>query len=111
MRGPVDWDAVIDLAGQHGLTGFVYAGLTAHGKGLVPEKVLDRLKKSYFHNSARNLYIGATLLKILNLFQQHQIATIGFKGPVQSEILYQDIGIRTFADLDILVKKQQAVAA
>jgi len=32
----VDWDAVIDLAGQHGLTGFVYAGLTAHGKDLVP---------------------------------------------------------------------------
>ena len=27
---------MIDLAGQHGLTGFVYAGLTAHGKGLVP---------------------------------------------------------------------------
>ena len=27
---------MIDLAGQHGLTGFVYAGLTAHGKDLVP---------------------------------------------------------------------------
>jgi hypothetical protein len=36
IRWPVDWDAVIEPAGQHGLTGFVYAGLTAHGKDLVP---------------------------------------------------------------------------
>ncbi|MEA2061757.1 MAG: nucleotidyltransferase family protein [Thermodesulfobacteriota bacterium] len=109
--GPVDWPKVLALAGQHGLAGFVYKALANHGKDLVPEAVLGQLKKMYFQNSTRNLYLGATLLKILNLFKQHRIDAVGFKGPVQSEVLFQDIGIRTFFDLDILVRKDQAVRA
>ena len=55
--------------------------------------------------------MGASLIKILNLLKQNNIDAISFKGPVQSELLYQDIGIRTFSDLDILVKKKDAVKA
>ena len=109
--GPVDWSKVLVLAGQHGLTGFVYKGLATHAKELVPEAVLAKLKKMYFHNSTRNLYLGATLLKILNLFARHRIDAVGFKGPVQAEVLFQDIGIRTFSDLDILVRKDQVIRA
>ncbi|MEA2061764.1 MAG: nucleotidyltransferase family protein [Thermodesulfobacteriota bacterium] len=59
--GPGDWPKVLALAGQHGLAGFVYKALANHGKDLVPEAVLAQLKKMYFQNSTRNLYLGATL--------------------------------------------------
>ncbi len=35
------------------------------------------------------LAVGPALLKILNLFAQHSIDAVGFKGPVQSEVLFQ----------------------
>jgi hypothetical protein len=45
------------------------------------------------------------------LLEQNHIAAIAFKGPVQAEIIYNDIGARIFSDLDILVQKENAVAA
>ncbi len=107
----IDWPVVCDLARKHGLIGFLYSSLTENCKGLIPEFIFNQLKTIYFQNSARNLFLSSRLIKILNLLRQEKIAAVPFKGPVQSELVYHDIGVRTFSDLDILVKKENAAQA
>ncbi|MBU2455615.1 MAG: nucleotidyltransferase family protein [Proteobacteria bacterium] len=111
ITGRIDWPVVFALAGKHGLTGFLYPSLAQHCRELMPEAALNQLKSVYFQNSTRNLLLSSCLIKILHLFKQNDIEAIPFKGPVQSDLIYHDIGIRTFSDLDILVKKENAVKA
>jgi len=107
----VDWDNVFNIALRHGLLNFLYLSLKTDCKEFIPEAVIKKLKTYYFQNSSKNFFLSASLIKILNLFTQNNIDAIPFKGPVQAELLYHDIGIRTFSDLDILVKKEDALQA
>ncbi len=111
IKKETDWQLVINIARKHGLINFVYLRLAKSCRELMPEEVLSRLKALYFQNSTRNTYLGACLIKILNLLNQNHIEAIPFKGPVQAEMIYHDIGARVFSDLDILVQREDAVQA
>lgn len=106
-----DWQRVVSIAQKHGLVNFVYLRLAKHCRKLISEEVLTQLKTIYFQNSIRNTYLGACLIKILNLLEQNHIEAIPFKGPVQAEMIYNDIGARFFSDLDILVQRENVVQA
>ena len=107
----LDWQLVINIALKHGLINFLYVYFKSNCRELIPEEILNQLKTYYFQNSSRNILLGSSLIKILNLLKLNKISAIPFKGPVQSELIYHDIGIRIFADLDILVKKQDVLQA
>ncbi len=111
MEKNTDWQRVVSIAKKHGLINFVYLRLAENCRDLIPKEVLSQLKAIYFQNSTRNTYLGACLIRILNLLEQNNIKAIAFKGPVQAEMIYNDIGARVFSDLDILVKKENAVQA
>jgi hypothetical protein len=62
-------------------------------------------------NSARNFRLTAELLKILALFEGHGISAIPFKGPVDAILIYGNLALREFGDLDILVRGESMNAA
>jgi len=84
----IDWQPVIDFAIANGLINFFYLNLKKH------------CKES-----------SVSLVKLLSLFKENNIDAVPFKGPVQAQLLYMDTGLRSFSDLDILVKKKDAVSA
>jgi hypothetical protein len=51
----------------------------------------------------RNLALTGELVKAIRLFQEAGIPVLTFKGPVLAMQLYQELGLRQFADVDILV--------
>lgn len=105
----VDWQLLINTAVQHRLVNFLYKSLKTHCRNFIPENYLDKLKKTFITNSQRNFALSATLIQILELLKKKQIPALPFKGLVQAQQLYNDPEIRSFADLDILIKKQDAI--
>jgi hypothetical protein len=63
--------------------------------------------RDYLHSNAkRNLFLTGLLVKHLNLFKEHGIEAVPFKGPVLAHSVYGNLMLRDFGDLDILVRKE-----
>jgi hypothetical protein len=77
----------------------------------VPIGIVRTLKCLCFNTSAQNLHFFSYLVNITDLFHKNDITVIPFKGPILSQELYGDLGMRPFSDLDIIVGKTDAVSA
>jgi hypothetical protein len=72
----------------------------------VPEAARHELSHFYSANSAKNRFLAGELLHILQLFEAEHIPAVPFKGPVLAAILYDNLALREFGDLDILVQER-----
>jgi len=109
--GDVDWEYLFQLARRHSIVPLVYVQLQQHASDLVPLEFLNKLKKHYFENSARNTLLTAELCRLIKLFSQEGIETIPYKGPVLALFAYGDVALRRFVDLDVIVKKPDVLKA
>jgi len=67
---------------------------------------LKHLKGQYYATIARNMRHYDELHHILNSFKDEGIPVIVLKGAALAEIIYHDIGLRGFNDIDILVRRE-----
>jgi hypothetical protein len=109
--GDVDWEYLFQLAQRHSIVPLVYVQLEKHASDLVPQQFLNKLKKHYFENSARNTLLTAELCRLINSLRDEGIEAIPYKGPVLGLFAYGDIGLRRFVDLDVIVKKSDVLKA
>jgi len=109
--GDIDWEYLFQLARRHSIVPLVYLQLDQHVSDLVPQQFLNKLKKHYFENSARNTLLTAELCRLINLFRDEGIEAIPYKGPVLALFAYGDIALRRFVDLDVIVKKADVLKA
>jgi hypothetical protein len=72
----------------------------------VPEAARNELSHFYSANSAKNRFLAGELLHILQLFEAEHITAVPFKGPVLAALLYDNLALREFVDLDILVQER-----
>jgi hypothetical protein len=70
-----------------------------------PDSEIEQWAKEYRNNSLRNLLLDDETHKIANLFSKNGISTILLKGTELAKDLYQNIGIKVIADIDIMVKR------
>ncbi len=106
---PLDWDRVIAEARRHGVDPLLHRHLSAIGAPRVPATVLARLRSHAETNAVRNRLLGAELAKVLARLDAEGIVAIPYKGPVLAALVYRDLGLRRFADLDILVRRGDAL--
>ena len=106
LRTDLDWGYLLQIAGQHGVLPLLYRSLHTTSPDTVPEAILHQLQHHYHANVARNLFLTDELLKLLHLFEAHGIPALPYKGPVLAAAIYEDLALRAFADLDILVYEQ-----
>jgi len=103
----IDWDYLLSLAGRHGLMPLLFHRLNSICHEAVPSSILSRLKNHFNANLGYNRFLTGELLKLLNLFENHGIPAVPFKGPVLASSIYGDLSLRQFSDLDILIHKQE----
>jgi len=89
----------------------LYRSLKKTCQQAVPSTYLEQLRDLFLTNAARNVFLTAKLLELLDLFKENNIAALPFKGPVLAESIYGDISLRQFVDLDVLVHKRDALKA
>src|SRR6267142_1482844 len=102
---PLDWDYLVEASASHGLLPLLYTSLKA-ADAVVPQDHLDKLRDLFQKNAARNALLTGELLKILDLFESEEILGMPYKGPAMAVSIYGNLALRQFADLDILVRKQ-----
>jgi len=111
LCGRIDWIRLRRLAHQHRVLPLVYRTLYATCPELVPAYVMDILRHDYQMISARNIFLKSELAKILESFETNGIPMLPIKGPLLAELGYEDVSIRHFDDLDVLIREQDALAA
>ena len=107
----IDWDYLFRLARRHSILPLVYQQLHTHASDLVPNDRLAQFKQSYQENVARNLVLTSELIMLLRKFSNAGIESVPFKGPALSLIAYNDLSLRRFVDLDVIVKKEDVFRA
>ena len=105
LHSTMDWTYLLRMASGHGLTPLLYFNLKNNSPDLVPAPISDQLHVQFLANAGRNMFLAEELLKILALFETNAIPAIPHKGPVLAVCLYGDLALRTFADLDIIVRR------
>lgn len=102
----IDWDYLLRTASKHKMIPLLYHFLYVGYRERAPNDVLHRLTDLYRINAARNLLMTQELLQLLELFKNSAIPAIAFKGPVLAAVLYGDVSLRQFNDLDILIRER-----
>jgi hypothetical protein len=107
----VDWEYLFLLARRHAVMPLLYLQLERHASDLLPQEYLRKLKDHYFENSARNTLLTAELCKLIDLFAAAGIEAIPYKGPALALFAYDNLALRRFVDLDVIVKKSDVLQA
>jgi hypothetical protein len=98
-------------AAQHGMTPLMFRRLCELPPGRVPQHVLHRLRESSQSVVWHNLSLAGELIKLLHLFEAHNIVALPYKGPTLAVAAYGDLSLRHFNDLDILMPKAHILPA
>src|SRR5215470_5053411 len=111
LQQPIDWQHLTRIALMHGVMPLLYRSLRKISPEAIPANSLDQLRKYFQANVQHSIFLTAELLKLLTLFENNDIEAIPFKGPVLAASVYQDLSLRQFGDLDILVHKEDVASA
>ena len=106
VQANVDWDYLFQLARRHSVVPLVYTQLRTHAVDLVPDSHLNRFKLNYEENLARNLVLTSELARVIKALSDAGVTAVPFKGPVLALFAYDDLALRRFTDLDVIVRKQ-----
>ena len=103
LQQKVDWRYLLQIADRHGLTPFLYRTLRDSYAHSVPSSILADLQTYFRLNTVRNLYLLNELLSLLDILEENAIPAVSLKGPLLALSLYDNVGLRECADLDIFV--------
>ncbi|NOZ06703.1 MAG: nucleotidyltransferase family protein [Chloroflexi bacterium] len=109
--GEIDWGVVDRLARHHRLVPLLHRNLKATAAHAVPDDVLRQFQARFTTIAHRNLRWTGELLRIIALFEAHEIPAIPYKGPALAALLYGSLVLRQFRDLDLLVREEDALRA
>jgi hypothetical protein len=110
LREGIDWNALLPFAQRHGMVPLLYRHLRGLAD-LVPGKPLDTLRDTALSNAVHSMMLMVELREILRLFEANGIPALPYKGPVLALQLYGETALRQMSDLDVLVRREDAVRA
>jgi hypothetical protein len=100
---PLDWYYLLEAASRHAVIPLLSSNLER--LSAVPDTARKYLRAEFQANAMRNLVLSGELIRLLRLFAANGIDALPFKGPALALVAYGDLALRTFGDLDILVRK------
>lgn len=107
----LDWDYFYKLARRHSLIPLVFSQLNSSVKESVSPAELQRFRKAYQENAARNLIFADELTSLTEAFADAGVEAIVFKGPALAVAAYGDLALRRFVDLDLMVRRADVTRA
>ncbi len=111
IRSVDDFDALIALSAEQGITPLLCQHLESAASVFLPAAWRDRVRAEFRGNSKRNLFLTVELFKILDAFESHGIQAVPHKGPALAAQAYGDIALRQFNDLDLVLRQSEIRAA
>jgi hypothetical protein len=94
------------LAEDHGVIGHLTASLRKLGDCAAPASIRQTLVERQREQIFYSLKLSAELFRILDQFASEKIAALVVKGPVLAMQAYGDPAMRSYGDLDLLVRQR-----
>lgn len=107
----LDWNLLLDLAGDHRVLGVLAARLKETGFAGTPAHAREKLHNRMRAQQLFSLSMTAELFRILEQFEQAGIESLLVKGPLVSLLAYGDPAVRSYVDLDLIVRHQTVLKA
>jgi hypothetical protein len=109
LRLELDWTRVLRLGARHGLRPLLHRHLDqAEG---VPKAARVELWAEAETIARRNREMVRELLRILAVLESLGIRAVAYKGPTLALAAYGELGLREFGDLDLLLRREDVLAA
>ncbi|MEM7117494.1 MAG: GNAT family N-acetyltransferase [Chloroflexota bacterium] len=77
----------------------------------LPKSVESSLRQAYLATLRRNIQMQQALQHLLERFAAANLPVLPLKGPLLTQRLYGNLGLRPFSDLDLLVHPQDIIRA
>jgi Uncharacterised nucleotidyltransferase len=101
----VDWPRLL-LAKEHGVLGQLSACLGDREASAIPFEIQQALLEQRRAQNFLMLRLTGELLRLLELFNRKEIRALVIKGPVLAAQAYGDPSLRSYGDLDPLVRQR-----
>src|SRR5262245_24893314 len=105
VKKKLDWEILLKLAAQHCVRPILFKSLKTACWHSVPQEIQRQLTFFNRVNVQKNLLFTRELLRLIDLFNENSIRIAAFKGPVLTYAMYDDLSLREFSDLDIIVQE------
>lgn len=96
-----DLTPLLKLAQKHAVFPLLYKTLKK-----APDINLENLQSHYYAISQFNISLSSELVHIMQLLDKEKINILTFKGPSLAQLAYEDITLRQFTDIDLLIQKK-----
>jgi hypothetical protein len=111
LRQDLDWVYTIRTALAAGTLSLLYRNLSVACPEATPPKTLEQLGRQFEASALRSRLLTDELLRLVKLLKAHGIPAVPFKGPAVAALVYGDLALRQFADLDLLLHERDAIRA
>ena len=102
----VDWPRLLLLAEEHAVLGQLAACLNDASAPAIPPEIKQTLLLLERTQNFLTLHLTAELFRLLDLFDARGISALVIKGPVLAAQAYRDPSVRSYGDLDLLVRQR-----
>jgi Uncharacterised nucleotidyltransferase len=106
-----DWPFLARKAVDHESVVAVAHALARTAADLVPDDILDALRSNRDQTHTKNCASFDELARLVSALASAGVEAIPFGGPIIAIQAYGDLGIRTFGDLDLLIRRPEALVA
>jgi hypothetical protein len=104
------WDRFVSLANKHGIIALCRYRLNSpEFSKVIPAVCMDTMHEAFLKSLSRNSRIYMLLNEVLALASKENIRVVLLKGLALEKTVYGNMGLRQMTDLDILVKRDEAV--
>lgn len=98
-----EWSDFLQFVVTHRIAPFIFDCLKESN---APPRVKDALQALHTRNALRNLGIFAEASRIFSVFNSMSVRVMGLKGIHLAGCVYSDVSLRTMADIDLLVMRE-----
>ncbi|MEW5803201.1 MAG: nucleotidyltransferase family protein [bacterium] len=110
-RGQVKWSRVLELALFHDVFPAVYRSMENTGWSEVAADEVRKFRENWHRHLARHLILSHEMNRILETFSEGGVKAIPLKGIFLARLLYPDVTLRAFNDLDIWIRPKDTEMA
>lgn len=107
----LDWEYLSEQAFRHCVAPLLHWRLSSICSDLLQKHTLEHLNHIFETSVRRNLLLTGQLVTILERCAAEGIPAIAYKGPVLASLFNENLALRIFGDLDILLHREDVQRA
>jgi len=106
----IDWHRLLRLADVHGVGPMLCQSFISEAP-INGSAAVAQLRNDFQNTAKANLLRVRELLRVVRALENRSISVVPYKGPALAAMIYGDVTLREFSDLDLLIRPADLAGA